>query len=223
MPRLKRHSKQSGLTLVEVMVALGVIVILVSGIFMVVQTSLKTVLLIDNRASREDEVTNLTDILRASLRNLPMGARMVAGPVKTGSAPQFIFIVRNAPGFLTWKSTPESRNMIVLLSLRQDAPNEQWRVCLKRFEPSATFPEDEFDAQRILQAAKGIPWLELVSEFQKINVRFFDSASQKWQDIWKDWRQRPTLIELTFLYEHTKDARSASAVFWIPPVKGVSA
>lgn len=206
--------------LIEVMVALGVLVILVSGIFMVVQTSLKTVLLIDTRASREDEVTNITDILRSNFRNLPSRTRLVAVPVTKGEVPEFLFVLRNAPGFLAWRSAPESEDMIVLLSLRRDTSDGRWRICLKRFEPASNFPQDEFAAKRVLNAAADIPWLELVADFQELSVRFFDGKAKKWEERWENPQLRPALIELTMLYEHAKDTRSATSSFWIPPVKG---
>jgi len=210
------------LTLIEVMVALGVLVILVGGIFTVVQTALKTVLLIDTRASREDEFTNLTDILRSGFRNLPGRSRMTAGPVKLmgagGGVQEYLFAVRDAPGFLTWLSAPEPENEIVLLSLRQDAAQERWRVCLKRFAPPAAFPVREFNPERLLKACAHIPWLELVADIEKIGVRFFDG--QQWSENWKDPEVRPALIELTLVHEYTKDPRSSAAIFWIPPVKG---
>ena len=210
------------MTLIEVMVALGVLVILVGGIFMVVQTALKTVLLIDTRASREDEITNLTDILRSNFRNLPSRAHLTAVPVTDGKVPEFLFIVRNAPGFLTWLSAAESENEIVLLAFRQDSADGHWRACLKRFVPAANFPREEFDPKAILKAAAGIPWLELVADIERVGIRFFDGNRREWQDTWTDWRLRPALIELTLIYEHTKDPRSSAAVFWIPPVKGVA-
>lgn len=217
MHRRSKSQGRSGLTLIEVMVALGVLVILVSGIFMVVQTALKTVLLIDRRASREDEVTNLTDILRSGFRSLPTHARLTAGPV---SPKEYLFVVQNAPGFLTWLSAPGSDHEVVLLSLRQDGANERWRICLKRFEPSASLVEQGVTAQTALKAGAQVPWLELVGDFERTGVRFYDSADQRWLDQWKNTQARPALIELTLVYEHTKDARSAAAIFWVPPVKG---
>ncbi len=211
-------SRRRGLTLIEVMVALGVLVILVSGIFMVVQTSLKTVLLVDTHASREDEITNLTDILRTGFRNLPSRARMTVEPITTRGVKEILFTVRDAPGFLTWLSVPGPENEIVLLSLRQDSANGHWRVCVKRFTPPASFSEKEFHPTPILKAAAAIPWLELVAKIERVGVRFFDG--HQWKETWKDPEVRPALVELTLIYEHPKDPRSSAAIFWIPPVKG---
>lgn len=223
MLRPSRFSRKSGLTLIEVMVALGVLIILVGGIFMVVQTSLKTVLLIDERASREDEVTNLTDILRSNFRNLPRQSILTAEAMTEGNVRQFLFTVRNAPGFLTWLSAPEADNMVVLLTLRQDSVDDTWRVCLKRFVPPTNLPEEELTSKRALKLAADIPWLELVANFERVGVRFFDGATQEWKDAWTNKKKRPSLIEITLIYEHVKDDRSATAVFWIPPVQGGAA
>ena len=223
MRRPDSRNRQSGLTLIEVMVALGVLVILVGGIFMVVQASLKTVLLVDTRASREDEITNLTDILRSNFRNLPARARLTVEPLSEGDVRETLFVVRDAPGFLTWLATPEADNTIVLLSLRQDMSNGHWRVCLKRLVPPPGLPEEEMNPKMMLKAAAKIPWLELVGDIEQVKVRFFDGTAQDWKEAWSDWRARPALIELTLIYEHTKDPRSAAAVFWVPPVRGGSA
>lgn len=213
-----RHSsKRHGLTLIEVMVALGVLVILVSGIFMVVQTSLRTVVLISDRASREDELTNLVDILRSNLRNLPAPARLTAAPVP-GKPGEYLFLVRNAPGFMTWLATPGSSDEVVLLSLLRESGDDQWRVCLKRFEPSPH--SGELDAPAALKAAAEIPWLELVGGLEKVSVRFFDGERKEWSDLWTNERRRPALIELTIVCEVTSDAFSAVSTFWLPPVRG---
>lgn len=220
MLRPSHFTRRSGLTLIEVMVALGVLVILVGGIFMVVQTSLKTVLMIDNSASREDEITNLTDILRAGFRNLPPNSGLTGQLVEDGGVKEYLIIVRNAPGFLTWMSEPESEKMIVLLSLRQDGKDASWRVCMKRFVPGEKFPEDNFDSKRILQAAADVPWLELVADFQRVNARFFDATSKDWKDRWVNSEVRPALIEFTLVCEQVRDVRSETKVLWIPPVRG---
>ena len=222
LPGGNRNRCRSGLTLIEVMVALGVLVILVSGIFMVVQTALKTVLMVDNRVSREDEVTNLTDILRSNFRNLPAHAQLTAGPISQAGFGQYLFVVRNAPGFLTWLPVHGSDREVVLLSLRQDSADQRWRVCIKRFEPSLSQAEGELGAQAALKAAAHIPWLELVAGFERIGVRFFDGVSQQWQEAWSQSQRRPALIELTLIYEHTHDPGSAAALFWLPPVKGAT-
>lgn len=215
----KLTARREGLTLIEVMVALGVLVILVSGIFFVVQTALKTVIQIDNHASREDEITNLVDILRGGFRNLPSQARLVAQPFSDNGTPTYLFIVRNAPNFLSWRSQPESKDTIVLLSARQDGDGASWRVCLKRFAPPENFSEKDFNAKNILHIGRKVPWLELVGSFNTVAVRFFDARTKVWKDKWDDVRARPTLIELTLTSELVKDTRSATAIMWIPPVK----
>lgn len=219
MHRIDRFSSRRALTLIEVMVALGVLVVLVGGIFLIVQTSLKTVLMIDTAASREDEITNLTDVLRNGFRNLPAQAQMIAKPVVQGGVEEYLFIFRNAPGFLTWSPASEAENLIVLLSLRRDDENDGWRVCLKRFAPPENFSETEFDPTRILLLGRNIPWLELVGDFQQIKVRFFNAQNEQWSDIWTTPNDRPNLVEFSLISERTRDARSEAAVIWIPPVK----
>jgi hypothetical protein len=204
------------------MVALGVLIILVGGIFLVVQTSLKTVLMIDNNASRADEITNLTDILRGGFRNLPAQARLIAQPLQTDGINQYLIIVQNAPGFLTWMSEPESERMTVVLALRQDGKDSSWRMCLKRFVPSKAISDGTFDAKTILKAGAKIPWLELVRDFRSVNTRFFDAASGTWKDRWEDPTLRPSLIEFTLVTEQVRDPRSETKVLWVPPVKGGS-
>ena len=230
MRRTNSHAvplrRNRGLTLIEVMVALGVLVILVSGIFFVVQTALKTVLTINDSSSREAEIANLTDILRTGFRNLPPKSRLSALPTKEGGAEQILVIVRNAPGFLTWLSEPEPENTIVLLSIRKDdktavwSENAPWRICLKRFVPPKGLSEKELSPTVILKAGDKVPWLELVGNFRRTGARFFDHASQSWKDHWENLDERPALIELTLVTERVRNPISETSVFWLPPVKG---
>ena len=222
MPAGKRWTRRGGLTLIEVMVALGVLVILVGGIFLVVQTSLKTVLMIDNVASREDEITNLTDILRAGFRNLPARARLTV-QAGGGRVREVLVIARNAPGFLTWLAAPEPDNTIVVLSFRQDDANGLWRVCLKRFAAPRSLGEEAMDPQAILRAGAKVPWLELVGDFREIGMRVYDAKEGKWLEKWEDFTRRPALIEVRLATELARDPRSETATFWVPPVKGGAA
>lgn len=217
------RARQRGLTLIEVMVALGVLVILVGGIFLVVQTALKTVLTIDNHASREDEVTNLIDILRGGFRNLPARARLTAQPAPEGNIDQYLFVVRDAPGFLSWLAQPEAENTVVLLALRRDAAESRWRVCMKRFPAPDNLTAQDIQPKDVLRAGAAVPWLELVSDFQQLGVRFYDGATKQWTKTWDNWQTRPLLIELTLVFEHTKDTLSKSPVLWVPPVVVVTA
>jgi prepilin-type N-terminal cleavage/methylation domain-containing protein len=218
----KLPSRRRGLTLIEVMVALGVLVILVSGIFLIVQTSLKTVLSIDNQASRLDEITNITDILRSGFRNLPPQARLRGLSLSEGTVKEHLLIVRNAPGFLSWLSESEAENTVVLLSIRQDDEDSGWRICLKRFAPPKNLSEEDFDPKNLLRAGAKIPWLELVGDFSETGARFFDQETRLWKDQWTDTRTRPGLIQFILVSEIVRDARSAAPIFWVPPVKGDS-
>lgn len=217
--RLHRATNR-GLTLIEVMVALGVLIILVGGIFLVVQTSLKTVLMIDNNASRADEITNLTDILRGGFRNLPARAHLTAQPLQSGGVNQLLVILQNAPGFLTWLSAPEPDRMTVVLALRQDGKNSSWRMCMKRFVTPVSIPDGTTDTKSLLKAGEKVPWLELVRDFQSVKTRFFDGEKKEWKDRWDDPQVRPALIELTLVTEQVRDPLSQTKVLWVPPVKG---
>ncbi len=219
MLRDNRTARTRGLTLIEVMVALGVMIILVGGIFLIVQTSLKAVLIVDNNASRQDEITNLIDILRSSFRNLPTRARMTAQPISEGSTREHLLIIRDAPGFLTWLAQPEAEDMIVLLSLRQDDEDAGWRVCLKRFAPPKNFSEKDFNPKNLLRAGAKVPWLELVGDFRKAGIEFFDTKTQTWKERWDDSNERPALIKLDLVSERVRDRRSNSPIIWVPPIK----
>lgn len=211
--------RRRGLTLIEVMVALGVLVILVGGIFLIVQTSLKTVLMIDKSASRDDEITNLTDILRQGFRNLPARARLSSQSVTIDGTPAYLLVVRNAPGFLSWLAAPEAEDMIVLLAARQDGENKKWRICLKRFVPPENLPEKEFGPVALLRAGSSIPWLELVRDFDQISTHFFDGSSQNWKDQWDNHEERPALIQISFQTTRTRDRLSEAPILWVPPVE----
>jgi prepilin-type N-terminal cleavage/methylation domain-containing protein len=220
MLRADRISRSRGLTLIEVMVAIGVLVILASGIFFVVQTTLSTVMKISDRSSRDDEITNLVDILRSNFRNLPPRSELTARVVTDGGTPMLLFVVRNAPGFLTWLKDPESEDTIVLLAARQDDDAKTWRVCLKRFAPPAHFSSEDFKAKDILRIGEKVPWLELVGDFREVGMRFFDEKKKNWVTEWVEPKRRPSLIELRLVSEITKDPRSETTVLWIPPVQG---
>ncbi len=212
------YRSERALTLVEVMVALAVTVILVGGIFMVVQTSLATVIRISDNASREDEMTNITDILRNGFRNLSSRTRIVAQSVSMDGNRSYLMIFRNAPGFLNWRSAPESDNTIVLLAVMQDKDGFR-KLCMRRFQAPQNMGADEFDPKAILKASSSERWLDLVGEFKEFSVRFLDGKSNKWSTDWNRPSERPALAEFKIVSELAKDTQSERSVMWIPPVK----
>jgi len=196
---------------------MGVMVILLGGIFLIVQTALKTVIVISDYASREDEMTNLVDILRNGFRNLPPRAKFAAQGATIDGQKGYLLTFRNAPGFLTWHGQEESDRVIVLLAAKHDDENGLWRLCLKRFVPPETMSEREMSPAAVLRASAGVRWLELVGDFRRVAFRFRADSKSAWANDWLD-QTRPALVEVNLGYEHAKDPGSERTIIWVPPI-----
>lgn len=214
-----RHRSQ-GLTLIEVTVALGILVILAGGIFLVVQTSLRSVLLLDASASREDEISNIIDIFRQAFVNLPPTARLQVDRMPGEAEPEVVWIFRDAPNFLSWLPQDEPPGMIVVLSFRSDTMEPGfWEIAMKRMPAPADLPAGEFRFKPILQTMSQVSWLRLAGGFEKLDARFYDGRNGQWQENWKEPGTRPALIGLTLGEPRTEGLGNEKPEFWVPPVK----
>jgi len=219
-----RRRGEGGLTLIEVMVALAVLVILTGGLFMVVQTSLQSVMLLDESASREDEISNTIDVFRHGLRNMPATARMVVTETRVEEEPALLWIVRDAPNLFAWLPEDEPAGMIVILAFRSDPENPgKQAIFMKRIEAPETMPGGEIRPNAILEVARGVSWLFLVGDFDRLGARFYDGQASEWQEEWEEAGRRPALVELLLETPKTRNLGDAKPVLWVPPLKVVEA
>lgn len=209
-PDIRHRLPRRGLTLIEVMVALGIMVILLGGLFTIVQTSLRTVLLMDESSSREDEISNLTDVFRQGMRELPARASLLAGPVRVEGESAMLIGVQRAPGFLTWSVEPEAERTAVLLAFLPQ-PDNLWTVAIKRFEAD----EEPGDLAQLLSQGRDIPWLPLVADLGGISAQFYSPARDEWRENWDEPDIRPGLIRWRLVWER----ETLEHDFWIPPVQ----
>lgn len=204
------------------MVALAVLVILTGGLFMVVQTSLQSVMLLDESASREDEISNTIDVFRHGLRNMPATTRMVVTETRVEDEAALLWIFRDAPNLFAWLPEDEPARMIVILAFRPDPENPGTQaIYMKRIEAPEKMPAGEFRPGAILAAAREVSWLFLVGDFDRLGARFYDGS--EWKEEWQEAGSRPALVELLLETPKTANLGDEQPVLWVPPLKVVEA
>jgi hypothetical protein len=207
------------MTLVEMMVSMALLAILIGGVFTIVGTSLNTVLIVSNDASRRDQVMNFYSVLRRSFRTLPSSARIEARHYTTDQDEQLLLAVKDAPGMLSWNNAQAAGGEMVLLTTLPQSTGGL-RVAMRRFVPPRSLPLKMFDPVRLLDFSAEQPWLTLLPDVRFVRWRFLKLASQEWSSEWTDADLRPVLIELTVGLAESDDPERS--VNWLPPITPVT-
>lgn len=199
--------KLAGFTLVEVMMAIGIFVFLVGGIYMTVSTAVQA-----GTALGEHQITQRTHdafetFLRDGFRNLPAQADLELKTQDEGRLGLSVqLIIRHATGGFGADVLDALGSNVVVAS--QPDGKGKARFSLMKF--SDRLSEDEL--KRVLS---GGGWLPLMEGVDAVRWRFHDPNTNQFSETWERGRGRPDLIELVY----TVAGEERLATFRIPAVK----
>jgi prepilin-type N-terminal cleavage/methylation domain-containing protein len=206
------HSKQhlhSGFTLLELILAMGVLAILMAGIFSVAKSTIE----LSNELTQQQERTlikqNLLDFFRRSFRTLPGGAEIRLDNRQAGSIyiPS-LTIVNGSTSFSPGSAIPPD---IALELTAEERPGGDLRILIRILDDKQTIALRSGQTVRSSNSQLTVPLADNVSKFE---WRFYDPYSQRWENLWREPR-RPLMAELSVQLD---DGQPLRAVFWIPPI-----
>ncbi|MBB5036117.1 prepilin-type N-terminal cleavage/methylation domain-containing protein [Prosthecobacter dejongeii] len=204
------HSpRQGGFTLLEILVALSAFVLLMGGIFAIASGTME---LGENMTSIQERSVirqNFISFIRRSFRNLPGEAEIRLSVQARGSSyvPSLNF-VNAGTSFTPGTALPPDTSVDLFA---EERPGGYLRVGLRMLDERQTQALRAGQSVRYTKNQGVTPLMDNVGRFE---WRFYDPASNRWENNWKQNR-RPLLAELNLKLD---DGFETRAIFWIPPV-----
>jgi prepilin-type N-terminal cleavage/methylation domain-containing protein len=190
---------RAGFTLLEVVVAMVIMSILAGSLYSLVKTTIQSSVLLENSIRREQEITGFIDLCQKTFRSLPPGATLEGTFREEGGAQVKALIVRESPKTLSWGDTASSHGISVISAKAQN--NGLLSLAL---------------SHSLEYESKEARWLQLMSNVQQFQLKFYDPRSGSWNEEWKDPSFRPSLIEMQI--KLSEGDRAYRHIFWLPPV-----
>ena len=200
---------RSAFTLMEMVIAMGVLGLLMAGIFGVAKSTME--LSSDLAASQERAMMrqNLIDYLRRSFRSLPGNAEIrLENRSVSGTYIPSLTIVNGGNSFSPGDALPPETGLELTAEQR---PGGYLRVLLRFLDDQQTLALRSGQNRR---ASKNDSPLTLMDQVSQFEWKFYDPQTQRWENVWKDAR-RPLMAEMVVQLD---DGKSMRAVFWIPPI-----
>ncbi len=203
------RGRAHGFTLLEMMVALAAFVLLMGGIFAIANSTME---LGNDLAVAQDRSRirlNFIEFLRRSFRTLPGDAELrLVVQARGGTYLPTVNVVNGGTSFTPGGALPPETSVELFA---EERPGGYLRVGVRLLDSSQTNALRTGQQVRYSRNQEVLPLLDNVSRFE---WRFYDGASNRWENNWKDPR-RPLLAEMSLGLD---DGFETRAVFWIPPV-----
>jgi prepilin-type N-terminal cleavage/methylation domain-containing protein len=204
-----RKTGSSGFTLLEMIVALSMFVLLIGGVYSIAQSTLELADSISLAQDRSMVRQNFIEFMRRSFRTLPGEAEVRLAVKQKGSTyVPTLNIVNGGTSFTPGLSLAPDTSMDVYA---EERPGGYLRVMLRVLDKKQTQSVRSNQSVRYTRDQITLPLLDNVSRFE---WKFYDSATNRWENNWKQAR-RPILAEMNLQLDDGFQSRS---VFWIPPI-----
>ncbi len=203
------RATRTGFTLMEMIVALSMFVLLITGIYSISQATLELTDSISLSQDRSLIRQNFIEFMRRSFRTLPGEAEVRLSVKQKGSTyVPTLNIVNGGSCFSPGVSLPPDTSMDVYA---EERPGGYLRIMLRVLDAKQTQAMRNNQAVRYTRDQITLPLLDNVSRFE---WRFYNHTNNRWENNWRDPR-RPILAEMNLQLDDGFQSRS---VFWLPPV-----
>jgi hypothetical protein len=184
----KRESLRiGGFTLLEIMLAVGILGLMSLAIFRFVQANMTALRLSSDTAARDSQYDGLRDLLTSQWQSLsPTRARMIGEPFKLNDRERDVltWICSAGPGLLTRYAPGE-----FIVALRLQPENEKSdRLDLGLLRK----PKDASDIGERRET-----WVPLIKNVSSLQISYFNPALNTWIDRWSNTSQLPWLVKVT--------------------------
>jgi hypothetical protein len=184
----KRESLRiGGFTLLEIMLAVGILGLMSLAIFRFVQANMTALRLSSDTAARDSQYDGLRDLLTSEWQSLsPTRARMIGEPFKLNDRERDVitWICSAGPGLLTRYAPGE---FIVALRLQpENEKSDRLDLGLLRKPKSASDIGERHET-----------WVPLVKNVSSLQISYFNPSLNTWIDRWSNQSQLPWLVKVT--------------------------
>jgi prepilin-type N-terminal cleavage/methylation domain-containing protein len=187
----------SGFTLLEIMLAVGILGLMSLAIFRFVQSNMLALRLSSDTAARDSQYEGLRDLLTTEWQNLgSVRSKMYGEPFKLNDRERdWVRWTSGAgPGLLT-RYAPGDFTVMLRLQPESDKSDRLDLGLLRK-------PIDDSDS-----GEKNETWVPLIKNVSTLQISYFSPNLNNWIDRWSNTSQPPWLVKLTV-------GRTDSAVPW---------
>ena len=193
----KTRNRRTGFTLMEIMLAVGILGMMSVAIFRFVQSNMIALQLSSDTAAADAQYDGLRDLLAAEWQSLsPLRANMIGEPFKFGDRERDEIEWRSTagPGLLT-RYAPGDFTVV----LRLQPENENGRRLNLGFLRKAQENSDTGESRET--------WVPLIKDVNSLEISYFDANANNWLPRWPLGGRLPLLVKVTV-------GRADSAVPW---------
>jgi prepilin-type N-terminal cleavage/methylation domain-containing protein len=193
----KRESLHSGgFTLLEIMLAVGILGLMSLAIFRFVQSNMTALRLSSETAASDSQYDGLRDLLATEWQSLsPTRARLIGEPFKINDRERDVVSWNSSagPGLLTRYAPGE-----FIVALRLQPGNEKDN----RLDLGFLRKPRDSDVKEGNET-----WVPLIKNVSSLQISYFNPSLNTWIDRWSNTAQLPWLVKVTV-------GRTDSAVPW---------
>lgn len=198
-----------GFTLLEVTLALGLVVMLMGGIYTIARGSLELGTEIAVEQRRQMLIHSFVQLCKRNIEGLPGNGGMTLFADEDGRFYVSEIAFQDTPLAFSFASIPAGFTRVVLKSEADERGYLQVKLVYLNEEEA-----EEYEQAGLVQD-EGIE-LPLLTEVSVFEWRFYDPDLEEWQVEWEDETKRPAFVELNLGFFDGADP--VRTVFWVPPV-----
>jgi prepilin-type N-terminal cleavage/methylation domain-containing protein len=181
-----RSGQRLGFTLLEIMLAVGILGMMSIAIYRFVESNLVAVRVSAEESTTDASYDGLANLLTEQLQDLPAGQGVLAGePFKLNDQQrdEMTWVCSSGPGLLTRYATGD---FLVTLRLRPMNKGDLMELGFARKPKDDTNPSNENET-----------WVPLISNVESMQIRYFDPRLNAWAKQWTDTSVLPHLVQLS--------------------------
>ncbi|MDQ2919235.1 MAG: prepilin-type N-terminal cleavage/methylation domain-containing protein [Verrucomicrobiota bacterium] len=181
-----KNRRRGAFTLLEIMLAVGILAMMALAIYRFVQTNLVALRISSEASAVNAQYSGFVNLITSEWQRLPAGkAAMLGEALKLSdrSRDEISWTTTAGPGLLTRYASGE---YLVTLKLRPvPQGKDRMEIGVARQSKSDTGAEGD------------VSWVTLLPDVESLQIHYFDPRLNTWLDKWTDTITLPRLVKLT--------------------------
>ena len=204
------RGSRSGFTLLEIVFGIGLMALVLTGIYSVAAASLN----LSNKVTQSQQdamhLQSLLGVLRRNIEDIPGNAKISMEPPEgLGGTLRSEIVLEDYPLAFTWAGVAAGSKRVLIISDKDPRGGTRIRIRYLNAEEAEAHAEggqvsDEGIGMDLIEGLKGVSW------------RFYNQRTEEWEEDWVRPNERPSLVEM--MIDFFDGSASLRSVFWIPVV-----
>ncbi len=206
-----------GFTLLEVIIGLGLVGLVMTGIYSVAAASLKLSDDVVRRQQGEMHLHSFFSVMRRNIESMPGNARIsMEPPAADGGVLRSEIVLEDYPLAFSWAGVAAGSKRVLIVSDKDPRGGTQVSIHYLNAEQADAheqgggFSGDDGASIVLMDGLKSVRW-----RFFNPRARARD-PEESWEEDWVRPNERPSLVEMNI--EFYDGSEALRAVFWLPVV-----